>query len=62
MVVKLFEALERPLRGEDNYDKPYDLALEQTAAQLMVIQGFYLQLLCQLCPHHNLSVCWVDNS
>ena len=33
--IKLFEAIERPLRGDDNYDKPYDLSLEQTA---MVVQ------------------------
>ncbi len=33
----LFEAIERPLRGDDNYDKPYDLSLEQTA---MIIKVF----------------------
>jgi hypothetical protein len=33
----LFEAIERPFRGDDNYDKPYDLSLEQTA---MIIKVF----------------------
>jgi hypothetical protein len=27
----LFEAIERQPRGDENYDKPYDLELEQTA-------------------------------
>ncbi len=32
----LFEAIERPFRGDDNYDKPYDLSLEQTAMIIKV--------------------------
>jgi hypothetical protein len=34
--VKLYESIERPLRGENNYEKPYDLSLEHTAATLTV--------------------------
>jgi hypothetical protein len=34
--VRMYESIERPLRGEANFDKSFDLTLEQTANNIQV--------------------------